>query len=42
MSQSPRFKLFVMMVLELFIWGAWLPPLFHLMGAKEGLNFSAG
>lgn len=29
-----------MMVLELFIWGAWLPPLFHLMGAPEGLNFN--
>jgi len=28
-----------MMVLEFFIWGAWLPPLFHLMGAPEGLNF---
>ena len=32
-------KLTVMMLLELFIWGAWLPPLFHLMGA-EGLNFN--
>lgn len=41
MNQSPRFKLFFMMVLEFFIWGAWLPPLFHLMGAKEGLNFDA-
>ncbi|MEQ1860634.1 MAG: MFS transporter [Chthoniobacteraceae bacterium] len=40
MNQSPRSKLFVMMVLEFFIWGAWLPPLFHLMGAPEGLNFS--
>ncbi|MDB6153115.1 MAG: hypothetical protein JWL90_1568, partial [Chthoniobacteraceae bacterium] len=30
-----------MMVLQFFIWGAWLPPLFHLMGAKEGLNFDA-
>ena len=41
MNSSPRNKLFVMMVLEFFIWGAWLPPLFHLMGAKEGLNFDA-
>lgn len=40
MTSSPRFRLFVMMVLELFIWGAWLPPLFHLMGAEEGLNFN--
>ena len=31
-----------MMVLEFFIWGAWLPPLFHLMGAHDGLNFTAG
>lgn len=38
---SHRFKLFFMMVLEFFIWGAWLPPLFHLMGAPEGLNFTA-
>lgn len=42
MNQSPRFKLFFMMVLEFFIWGAWLPPLFHLMGAPDGLNFNAG
>jgi nucleoside transporter len=42
MSQSARPKLFIMMVLELFIWGAWLPPLFHLMGAQDGLNFTAG
>lgn len=31
MSQSPRFKLFVMMVLELFIWGAWLPLIWPYM-----------
>ena len=41
MNSSPRFKLFLMMVLQFFIWGAWLPPIFHLMGAKEGLNFDA-
>jgi nucleoside transporter len=41
MNHSPRFKLFLMMVLEFFIWGAWLPPLFHLMGATDGLNFTA-
>ncbi len=41
MNSSPRFQLFLMMVLQFFIWGAWLPPLFHLMGAKEGLNFDA-
>ena len=41
MTSSPRSKLFVMMVLEFFIWGAWLPPLFHLMGAADGLNFTA-
>ncbi len=39
---SSRNRLFIMMVLEFFIWGAWLPPLFHLMGSADGLNFSAG
>jgi nucleoside transporter len=38
---SSRSRLFVMMVLEFFIWGAWLPPLFHLMGSADGLNFTA-
>ncbi len=28
MNKSVRAKLFVMMVLELFIWGAWLPMIF--------------
>lgn len=37
---SVRGRLFVMMVLQFFVWGAWLPPLFHLMGAPEGLNFT--
>jgi nucleoside transporter len=37
MNQSHRFKLFVMMVLEFFIWGAWLPLIF---GYLPGLGFS--
>ncbi|SKB00494.1 nucleoside transporter [Prosthecobacter debontii] len=32
-------KLFVMMVLEFFIWGAWLPLIWGYMG-KDGLAFS--
>jgi nucleoside transporter len=32
-------KLFIMMVLELFIWGAWLPLVWSYIGA-EGLNFT--
>ena len=28
MITSIRFRLFVMMVLEFFIWGAWLPLIF--------------
>ncbi len=32
-------KLFIMMVLEFFIWGAWLPLIWGYMGA-EGLGFS--
>jgi len=36
---SPRNKLFVMMVLEFFIWGAWLPLIWTYMG-PDGLNFS--
>src|SRR6266568_3895008 len=31
MTRSPRFKLFVMMVLQLFIWGAWLPLIWPYM-----------
>jgi len=38
MNQSHRFKLFIMMVLEFFIWGAWLPLIF---GYLPGLGFSA-
>ena len=37
MNHSPRFKLFVMMVLEFFIWGAWLPLIF---GYLPSLGFS--
>jgi MFS family permease len=37
MTRSPRFKLFVMMVLEIFIWGAWLPLIF---GYLPSLGFS--
>lgn len=32
-----RWKLFAMMVLQFFVWGAWLPPLFDIM---PGLGFS--
>src|SRR5712672_4370366 len=28
MNRSPRFRLFLMMVLEFSIWGAWLPLIF--------------
>src|SRR5438045_2866095 len=38
MNSSPRFKLFLMMVLEIFIWGAWLPLIF---GYLPSLGFSA-
>lgn len=37
MSSSPRAKLFLMMVLEFFIWGAWLPLIF---GYLPSLGFS--
>ena len=36
---SNRLKLFVMMVLEFFIWGAWLPLIF---GYLPGLGFTPG
>ncbi len=35
--QTTRTKLFLMMVLEFFIWGAWLPPIWEYMG---GLGFN--
>jgi nucleoside transporter len=38
MAGSPRWKLSVMMFLELFIWGAWLPLIF---GYLPSLGFSA-
>lgn len=37
MNKSIRFKLFLMMVLELFIWGAWLPLIFSYL---PSLGFS--
>jgi len=38
MNSSVRFKLFLMMVLEFFIWGAWLPMIF---GYLPSLKFTA-
>ena len=35
-----RTKLSVMMFLEFFIWGAWLPPSFGYFG-KDGFNFES-
>src|SRR5260370_36074771 len=34
-----NFRLFVMMILEIAVWGAWLPKIFPYMGM---LGFSAG
>src|SRR5205085_2422185 len=39
MNSSIRFKLFLMMALEFFIWGAWLPLIF---GYLPSLGFSPG
>jgi len=39
MTYSNRFKLFIMMVLEFFIWGAWLPLIF---GYLPSLGFTPG
>ena len=39
MSHTPRSKLFFMMVLQFFIWGAWLPLIF---GYLPSLGFSDG
>ena len=39
-AKSPHGKkLFLMMVLEFFIWGAWLPLIWGYMG-KDGLAFT--
>ena len=38
MNNAVRFKLFVMMVLEFVIWGAWLPQIFSYL---PSLGFSA-
>src|ERR671912_2264307 len=37
MNRSIRFKLFLMMVLEIFIWGAWYPLIF---GYLPSLGFT--
>lgn len=37
-QRTPGVRLFIMMVLEFFIWGAWLPLIWSYMG---GLGFSA-
>jgi nucleoside transporter len=39
MNHSPRAKLFLMMVLQFFIWGAWLPLIF---GYLPSLGFTPG
>ena len=39
-SKAPTFRLWLMMVLEFAIWGAWLPLIWGYMG-KDGLNFSS-
>jgi nucleoside transporter len=39
MNRSHRFKLFLMMVLQFFIWGAWLPLIF---GYLPSLGFTPG
>ena len=38
MNTAIRFRLFIMMVLEFFIWGAWFPLIF---GYLPSLGFSA-
>lgn len=38
MQRSVHYKLYAMMFLQFFIWGAWLPPSFGYFG-KAGLNF---
>ncbi|MBK8101132.1 MAG: nucleoside permease [Planctomycetes bacterium] len=44
MQSNNRWRLFVMMALQFFIWGAWLPLIWGYMGGdvgKGGLGFSA-
>ncbi|MEI7781241.1 MAG: MFS transporter, partial [Planctomycetota bacterium] len=38
-TSAPTFRLWIMMVLEFAIWGAWLPLIWGYMG-KDGLAFS--
>ncbi|MGV3719387.1 MAG: MFS transporter [Actinomycetota bacterium] len=38
-GSNPKARLFLMMVLQFFIWGAWLPVLFDYLG---GLGFTEG
>src|SRR5438105_4488259 len=40
-TASVRNRLFIMMLLEFFIWGAWLPLIFGYID-KGGLNFTPG
>jgi MFS family permease len=40
--KTPRFKLFFMMVLELFIWGAWLPMIFGYLDFLKFDNMQKG
>ena len=42
MNSSSRFKLFIMMVLELFIWGAWLPMIFGYLDYLKFTPVQAG
>ena len=38
-QSAPTFRLWLMMVLEFAIWGAWLPLIWGYMG-KDGLAFT--
>ncbi|NDC62782.1 MAG: hypothetical protein EBZ59_02045, partial [Planctomycetia bacterium] len=38
-GQAPTFRLWLMMVLEFAIWGAWLPLIWGTMG-RDGLAFT--
>lgn len=38
-NKAVRYQLFIMMILELLIWGAWLPLIWDYMG-PSGLNFT--